>query len=48
MNEWAILWTTLLMPIGVLVLVSLTIPFTLVLRRYLPDGKLKRLLFRKL
>ena len=48
MEGWAIFWTMLLLPLGLFVLVSMTTPFTMLLHRYLPEGRFKRLLFRKL
>lgn len=39
-----LVWQMVFLPIGLLVLLTLTIPFTVAIKRWMRDGKLKRFL----
>lgn len=39
-----VFWQMLALPLVLLVLLACTVPFTVAIKRWLPDGKLKRLL----
>lgn len=45
--KYAWVLSLLILPFLLLVLLAASIPFTLAIKRWLPDGRLKRLLLRK-